>query len=430
MITFRGAVFVATALFVFLLARLTQVGWLYLLDAMLWGAILLSLALPWLAVMSLSARLRVVRHRGEGLERERESRPRAISHLPPLDGPAEGEVVQVELWIKNRMVWPRYLLSVSYDCPLASPAERQQRFFVPRLDGSTSLALVSTVQCHRRGLHQFKAVSVESKAPFGLFRQRIRLPAPLTLLVYPQVHHLHRLPLLEGTQGTATRPQKTWSGQEIAGSRHYSPGDPLRHIHWRNTARTGRPMVKEFEDSQENTLIIAFDSSQDTGQEQETVLEYSIKIAASVAGYVMEHGRGVRLLTGKLPGQEMPWTLLLKELALLEAGQGPGLPALVESIPAQARVLALVSEVDSLGIEALRRRAGYMSGLAVVVLEEFGDAPTQHAGPQGLGTLATSALPGMGVPVVSCHPGGLLEALRLLETMWSTRQETWGTVAR
>ena len=332
MITFRGAALVAIAVLTLLLARLTQVGWLYLLDAMLWGAILLSLGLPSLAVTSLSARLRVVR--GEG--------------NPGYPSPTEGEVVGLELWLENKGSWPRYHLSISYHCPLATPSESRQRFFVPRLGGGTSLALVTTVQCHRRGLYQFGAVTVESKTPFGLFRRRRRLSSTMSVLVYPQVHPLGTMPLLEGMQGTMIRPRRTRVGQEIAGSRHYFPGDPLRNIHWRNTARLGHPMVKEFEDSQEDTLVIAFDSSQDIGQGRDTVLEYSIKLAASVARYVTDQGGSIRLLTGGLPGRELPWTALLKELALLQAGPGPGLPALVEGLPNTSRVLALVSEADTL----------------------------------------------------------------------------------
>ena len=53
MITLRGVAMVATATFIYLLARLTQVGWLYLLDAMVWGSIILSLILPFLASLSL-----------------------------------------------------------------------------------------------------------------------------------------------------------------------------------------------------------------------------------------------------------------------------------------------------------------------------------------------------------------------------------------
>ena len=398
MITLRGVAFIAIAGFTFLLARLTQVGWLYLLDAMLWGAITLSAVMPWLAVMSLSARRRVTRAKG----------------TPGAPGPAEGDTVEVELCLENGRMWPRYLLSVSYQCPLSSPEEGRRRYFVPRLDGGTFNSLVTSVRCHRRGPHQLGPVQIESKAPFGLFRRRVHSPAPLSVLVYPKVYPLHRLPLWEGMQGTAARPRRTPLGQEVAGSRHYLPGDPLRHIHWRNTARQGRPMVKEFEDTQENTLVIVFDSSRDVGQGQETVLEYSIKLAASVAGYVTGHGGQVRVVTGGVAGQEVPWTPLLKELALLETRPGPGLPALLDSLQGGARVLALVSETDSAGMAALVYRSGRMDGLTAVALEGFGeDSYADSEAP-------VEKLRRAGVPVISCHPDELPDTLRSLDAAWST----------
>ena len=394
MITFRGAALVATAIFTFLLARLTGVGWLFLLDATLWGIILLSVALPSLALMSLDARLRLLRRGGE-------------------PGPAEGQSVEVELSLLNRRRLPRYLLSASYNCPLAPPGERWPRFFVHRLAGRDSAVLVSWFRCYRRGLHEFGPVVLESKAPFGFFRRRRRLQSPLSVLVYPQVFPLEKIPMLEGMEGTRTRPQRTRAGQEIAGSRNYFPGDPPRHIHWRNTAREGRLMVKEYEDSQENTLAIAFDSSVDNGQGRDTVLEYSIKMAASVAGYIARPGGGVRLLTGRLPDQEMPWRVLLRELALLEVSKSAGMPDLIESLSAGSRVLALVSESDSKGIEALKRRGVHLSGLAVVVMEGFADTPLQQA------EVVAESLRRAGAAAVSCRQGHLPEALRSLETSWS-----------
>ena len=223
MITFRGVVLVATAIFIFVLARLTQVGWLYLLDATFWGAILLSFAAPWLVVTSLSVRRRLVRREGSS------------SSL----GPSEGEAVNLEVQLENGRFWPRFLLSVGYHSPLAGPGETWQRCFVSHLRSGSSIPMVSSVRCYRRGLHQFGPVYLESKTPFGLFRRRKRLESPLSVLVYPQVHTLNQLPLMEGMQGTAVRPRRTRVGQEIAGTRHYFPGDPLRNIHWRNTARPG-----------------------------------------------------------------------------------------------------------------------------------------------------------------------------------------------
>ena len=148
---------------------------------------------------------------------------------------------------------------------------------------------------------------------------------------------------------------------------------------------------------------------------QETTLEYSIKLAASVAGYVVGRGRSIRLLTGTLVGEELPWEHLFKELALLEAGHGPGLATLLESAPAASRVLALVSDADSAGLEALWRLGGQTSGLAVVVLEGFGDGASQPAG-ASLDSMRRS-----GVPVIGCVPGRLESTLRTLEQVdWST----------
>ena len=283
-ITLRGAVLVASAIFTFILARLTQVGWLYVLDAFLWGSIILSLVLPWLAVMSLSAHRRMVRQGG--------------SDSP--SGPSEGELVRVELSLENPKRWPRYLLSASHDCPLAGPGGERQRVFLHRLGRGISLASATTVECYRRGLFHFGPVTVECRAPFGLFRRRKRMQSPLSVLVYPQVHDFRGSPLLEGAKGATARPRRRPAGAEISSSRFYYPGDPPRHIHWRNTARLGRLMVKEFEDPQENALVIAFDSSIDLGEGRESTLEHSIKLAASVAGYVMSRGGRVDLLTGTL----------------------------------------------------------------------------------------------------------------------------------
>lgn len=393
MITFRGLALVAIAFFTFLLARLTQVGWLYLLDAMLWGAILVSVAMPWLAIASLSAQRRLLRH----------------SKFAASTNPVEDETVDIELRLANGRFWPRYLLSVSYECALASPGERLQRFFVTHLAVRDKLSLVSTVECHRRGFHHLGPIMVESKAPFGLFRRRKKILDPLSVLVYPKVYPLNRLALTEGMQGATMRPRRIREGQEIGGSRDYFPGDPIRHVHWRNTARIGHLIVKEFEDSQENALVVLFDSTQNAGQGRETLLEYSIKLTASVAGYVLEQGGQVTVQSAGLPGHELPWAVLLRELATLECGQGPSIQELAQSVPSGSRMLALVAETDIRGIETLCNRASHMSRLTVVVLQGFQESSPVNVSPD------IEKLYLAGASVVHCCPGELQETLRALE---------------
>src|SRR5690606_22341242 len=94
---------------------------------------------------------------------------------------------------------------------------------------------------------------VQLPDPFGVFQRNRKVPSPAaTLTVLPR---RYRIPPVElpGTArlqigGDATSNAIGQTG-EFVGLRDYRPGDPLRQIHWRSWARTGRPIVKEIEDT-------------------------------------------------------------------------------------------------------------------------------------------------------------------------------------
>jgi len=45
-------------------------------------------------------------------------------------------------------------------------------------------------------------------------------------------------------------------GMDFAEVRHYQPGDDIRHMEWRVTARTGRPHVKVYQEERERPVVI------------------------------------------------------------------------------------------------------------------------------------------------------------------------------
>lgn len=51
------------------------------------------------------------------------------------------------------------------------------------------------------------------------------------------------------------------SGLLFSDLREYQPGDDLRTIHWKATARTGHPFVKNFEEDRELSIMLALDHS-------------------------------------------------------------------------------------------------------------------------------------------------------------------------
>jgi uncharacterized protein (DUF58 family) len=80
--------------------------------------------------------------------------------------------------------------------------------------------------------------------------------------------------------------------------REYRSGDPLRHVDWRATARTGAPLVREFEPSASPRVAVFLDTRLPTFASIEAsrdVLEFTIALAASIVADLA--GRGMASAT-------------------------------------------------------------------------------------------------------------------------------------
>lgn len=105
----------------------------------------------------------------------------------------------------------------------------------------------------RRGVIRLHDMRVLLPDPFGLFQKCARVKAPsATLTVLPRRYPLPSIQLPGGAAYRITGEASTnaiGNSGEFTGLRDYRPGDPLRLIHWKSWARTGRPIVKELEDT-------------------------------------------------------------------------------------------------------------------------------------------------------------------------------------
>lgn len=74
------------------------------------------------------------------------------------------------------------------------------------------------------------------------------------------------------------------SGLEYAQSRPYQPGDPVKSMDWRLTARTGKPFVKEYEALKRLGVFLVVDTSgsMGTGSTRLTKHDLAVWIAAAV----------------------------------------------------------------------------------------------------------------------------------------------------
>ncbi len=182
--------------------------------------------------------------------------------------------------------------------------------------------LTYAVRYRERGVHEVGPLSVTAGDVLGLARVRFEYPAVDSLTVYPRVHELRgmtrsRLVALAGDAPDRER-------EEFDRLREYDPGDDLRDVHWRTSAK--RPaddlVVKEFlAEDEVDQVSVAVES---TGGHADLAAE----VAASVAAHLLSAGLEVRLDTpGEQGGDAVAGPAgrraVLKRLAVFDGGSLP-----------------------------------------------------------------------------------------------------------
>ncbi len=194
----------------------------------------------------------------------------------------------------------------------------------------------------RRGLYQRESLRLRSRDLLGLREQHLDWPLSVRLLVLPRSEALEQWSLLNwlrpGFQSSHSDPDRSGQGEEFYRVREYRPGDPLRTIDWKATARARTPIVREFSQAQEErgiTLLLHLGTQAlCTGNARQTNVEAAVRAAASLGRHCLENQQTVRLVSpSKLPDRatglrwqtdawQGPLALepFLARLALLEPG--------------------------------------------------------------------------------------------------------------
>ncbi|MBI2965051.1 MAG: DUF58 domain-containing protein [Chloroflexi bacterium] len=391
MITRRGIGLLVVAIIGFFVASATRVGWLHIADAVLAGTMVLSAVLPQLSVARLKA--------SAGFTPRR----RSASEIAPV----AGDAVDLHIALENRAPYPRLFVAASAR-PTISEGGTPARFFLAHVPARSSGKMSGQIECARRGWQSIDEIRIECRAPFGLFRARRRPAVSARVLVYPMWLPLRQLKLLDALNGEQPGRRPARRGDEVAGSRRYVAGDAMRDMHWKNTARTGRPTVKEFDSGSEETLTIAFETGALLGEGGDTTLEYSISIAASVAKLVLARGGTVQLgLTGTNRDVFYDWTELMTRLALIQSTTSPAMADSLQAAEPGSRMLAIVSGAHYAQVAAMASAAHRGVATAAVVMEGFasGDAAAS----------ALRALSVAGVPAVMCRRGQLARGVEAID---------------
>jgi len=154
--------------------------------------------------------------------------------------------------------------------------------------------------CMRRGLYMLGPTAIACRDPFGIYQVEKEYPACSAMAVMPPVLPLPAIEIAPGGRAGDGRSRTGAPEQTVdaAGVRDYIPGDSLRWIHWRTTARTGSLHVRLFDGKPIGDwwIFLDMDRSVQAGEGEHSTEEHAVVLAASLAHRGIREGRAVGLV--------------------------------------------------------------------------------------------------------------------------------------
>lgn len=346
----------------------------------------------------------------------------------------EGEEAEVRWQIRNRGWLPRFLIQVRDRLPEwleVVPGSRAE-CLIPMLRGHGNLEHRYRVRATLRGQHRIGPLDLAAIDAFDLFPARTAGAEATATLIYPATVPLREEAWPGGGDGRLARQRAAVSpaGLDFHSTREYQPGDDLRRIHWRTTARLGKLSVLEFEQNcaSQWTLVLDVDPRVQAGRGRESTLEYGVKLAASLARAQLERGQAVGLVAWGREPLDFPLasgadrlTPMLEALALVQAdgelSLAEALSRNLDRFPAGSLAVILSPATDPALLEVLADLRSRSVGLACYCLlaDSFRSAPDPRlAGPEATAATAAfvAALAELGARVYPVRQGDDLRSLQ------------------
>lgn len=201
-----------------------------------------------------------------------------------------------------------------------------------RTRGATSIGI--DLPTPHRGVVRFGPLGLSASDPLQVWKRTSLRALDATLVVRPRVHPLPGLFDGRGVRIGAGRPAAALRGGpdaevDLVGLRPYVPGDDVRRIHWRTSARRNEPYVVQVEPPVgPATVVVVVDTR--SGFCDPNRFEQVVEAAASICSAANAAGRPVRIATtagtdARFPATPTGLSDALDALARVEQSHGPDL---------------------------------------------------------------------------------------------------------
>jgi uncharacterized protein (DUF58 family) len=313
----------------------------------------------------------------------------ALSHRPEVrviaeldrERQLEGRDALVELEVRSPR--PVSRLELLLDLPPGLEAQAPNPRLI-RLGLGEPPSFEIPLRCSHWGAYEVGRVLCRARDSFGLVSFEGSAGEPSRLKVYPRGETLERLLRPIETQAFSGNlvARTRGEGIEFADLRPFTPGDRVRRVNWRATARRGVPWVNEAHPERNSDVVLFLDTFAEARRADTGTLDLGVRAAAALAAHYLKEKDRVGLVTF---GGVLNWltasggptqlyrivdSLLDAEIALSYAWKDLDvIPA--RTLPPRALVIALSPLLDDRAVGALLDLRARGFDLAVLELSPF-----------------------------------------------------------
>ena len=304
-----------------------------------------------------------------------------------------------------------------------------------------SAVIAYHVRPSRRGRYDLGPVRVRLSDPAGTFALQAYYPVRGTLVIYPRPVAIEWFPLAAmQPYGHASRQEHALEDRtSIASLKEFAQGDSPKHIHWKVTARQGKPMVKQFHLVAGADVYVLLDLysrhipgvSPAPGEPEPLWTDRVVEAGVSVADYALRRGHQVAAWCCGMRRYRVPPGRGAQQLGQVlqmaaEARSGPGidLPAMLlteqSAIHPRATVVVVGRRLDQQAVASMLRLTAASHPVVFIHTQEgLADSLPQDTSPPcsspSTVSLPAARLGASNIQIIEVRPGeSLVAALGLV----------------
>ena len=241
-----------------------------------------------------------------------------------------GEPITITITCTNNGTKTRHGLRISTPFLPWDGAWVTPRATIREVLGGKSARIDLKASFSKRGEHHLDPFHAGALVPLGLTVGPQIGTSGCKFLVVPKIASVARVRTAIGRRhqpGGVALASKTGESMDLLGVRPYRPGDPVRDLHARSWARTGAPVVREYQEEYFSRIGIILDTDRAIADPRH--MEAAISLAAGVVAHL---SRGEALIDLLVVGDEVHSLTVGRSLGFFD--QALDLLACVEPGPA------------------------------------------------------------------------------------------------